>query len=145
MIDVNDDCVEKTVEKLYPIRSRRKTVDGVEYIYKNYLVYLRYDYMKIFGMDKYIYLYLEDGKVYVTSVQPDGSVPMKRLSLHKQNGRSSRANKELNEYWKRMFILPKKFFPEASEDKKVLFKYYDDGFERFSGVHASLTIELVDE
>jgi len=120
-------------------------VDGVEYIYKNYLVYLRYDYMKIFGMDKYIYLYLEDGKVYVTSVQPDGSVPMKRLSLHKQNGRSSRANKELNEYWKRMFILPKKFFPEASEDKKVLFKYYDDGFERFSGVHASLTIELVDE
>lgn len=140
--------LDKSIEKVYAIRDKRKTKDGREYIYKNYEVFIRYDYLEVFGIKDHLYLYSEDGRVFVTSVCPDGSVPMKRLRVYMQRGssrsRELRPDATRNNKWKRFFILPKMFFPGTREGSKVLFTLDTNGFERFSGVHASLSVELVE-
>lgn len=131
--------VEKTYDKVQTVRQNKKLKDGTSYVYNNYRTYMSNEYMDIFGLSDHMYLYLENGKVYVTGTEPDGSVPMKRISLHKQKG-----NPNLNDGWKRVFILPKKFFPETKENQRVVFTYDVTEVERFSGVHATLSIDVID-
>lgn len=138
LVEIGDVTIEESVEKVYAVRANRKTRDGKAYVYKNFQVFVRYDFLKTMGVLDHLYLYWDAGVVYVTSVCPDGSVPMKRLSVHKQSGDSVE-----DSVWKRFFILPKLFFPSTHEGSMVRFVLDRNGFERFSGVHASLTVELV--
>ena len=136
------------MEKIYPINSKRKTKDGTEYIYKNYEVFVPYDFLDLMGVKDHMYLYLLDDEVYITSVQPDGSVPAKRLSVHKQRGspqsRKMAPEKTKNNKWKRFFIVPKKFFPHVSEDKVAVFTLDPTKEEKFSGNSCTLKMELYD-
>ena len=139
LINESGKVVEKTYDKVQTVRQNKISKEGKEYVYKNYRTYMSKEYMDVFGLSDHMYLYLENGKVYVTGTEPDGSVPMKRISLHKQKG-----NSNLNNGWKRVFILPKKFFPKTKENQRVVFTYDISEVERFSGVHATLTIDVVD-
>lgn len=131
----NGKVVEKTFDKIQTVRANKTTKDGVKYVYKNYRTYMSKEYMDVFGLTDYMYLYLEGGIVYVTGAKPDGSVPMKRISLHKQKD---------NPDWKRIFVLPKKFFPDTREGQRVEFTYDVNSVERFSGVGATLSVRVID-
>ena len=140
--------VERCVEKIYPINSRRKTKEGEEYIYKNYEVFIPYDYLELVGITDHMYLYLYENEVYMTSEKPSGAVPAKKLSVHKQRGsirsRTFQPERTKNNKWKRFFIIPKKFFPYVSEDKFAQFVLDPTERDMFSDKPATLKLSLVD-
>lgn len=136
--------INETISKIYSINGRRKDKDGNEYIYKNFEVFVPYDYLQICNIDNHIYFYMDD-IIYMTSVQPDGSVPSKKISVHKQrNPKKTEKPSEIDNTWKRFFIIPRKFFPNVSEDKKVRFTLDITEQDRFSA-EPVLTMELINE
>lgn len=141
IIEIDGEIVDQSLENIYAINSKRTTKSGKKYIYTNYRVFMPYEYADYAGINDVVYFYYSDNKVYLTSAEPDGTVPAKKLSFNKQKtkGDSDEINKQ-----KRFFILPKKFFPNTSENQKVLFTLDIKNKDRFSG-KALLTAELVEK
>ena len=94
----------------------------------------------------YIYEYRKE--FYITAVKPEGNVPAKKLAVHKQRGslksREYQPEKTSNNKWKRLMVIPRKFFPYVSEDKKVVYTLDPSKKEMFSGKEAVLKMELID-
>lgn len=149
LIKKDGQILDRTVEKIYTINSRRKTRDGEEYIYKNYEVFIPYEYLEFMGIEDHMYVYIDGMDAYLTSQQPDGSVPAKKLSVHKQRGstksRKYKPEETRNNRWKRFFIVPKKFFPYVSEDKAVVFTLDPNNDDKFCDAGCRLKMELVDK
>ena len=144
----NGQIIDRSIEKLYPIRSRRKNRDGEEYIYKNYQTFINYVYLTLMEISDSMYMYVENDKVYITKEQPDGSVLSKKLSLHKQRGsprsRELKPEETKNNKWKRFFIMPKRIFPNIKDEYKVQFTLNPNEVERFSGINATVSVELIE-
>lgn len=145
----NGVIVNKTTDKIYAIKAKRKRKTGEEYIYKNYEVFIPFDYLDIVGIDDHMYVYELEDEIYLTSTQPDATVPMKKLSVHKQKGnrisRKYKPEETRNNTWKRFFIVPKTFFPYVSEDKQVEFVLDSTQHDRFSGAEAVLKMRITDK
>ena len=144
---IENKIVDEEISKIYVINSKRKDKNGDEYIYKNYQTFLPYSYVELMGIEDCIYFYYHDNKIYMTSEQPDGSVPSKKISLHKQRGskrsRTFKPEETKNNKWARFFIIPKMFFPMVSEDKKVRLILNPNEKDLFSNAEATLTMELI--
>lgn len=130
--------MDQTIERIYPLNSKRKTKSGEEYIYTNYRVMIPYRYLERMNITSKMFLYSKDNRIYATSVQPDGSVRAKKLSIHSQS-----KNDDKKQKWKRIFTIPKYFFPNVTEENKVLFSLDNSKIEQFSKVNATLTIDII--
>jgi hypothetical protein len=106
------DCPEESVEKIYALKHKKCTKSGEKYIYKNYRSFIPYYYLKTMHIDDKMFMYSKDDRIYITSVQPDGSVRAKKVSLNVEN-RNKNAFKTKQ---KRYFTVPKYFFPHVTED-----------------------------
>lgn len=141
--------MERSVEKIYAISSKRRRKNGEEYTYKNYEVFIPYSYLEIMDIDDVMYLYEYNEEIYLTGARPDGTVPAKKLVVHKQRGSSTsrkyKPDETFNNKWKRFFIVPKKFFPFASEENNVEFLLDPTEKEQFSQCPATLKMSLVDK
>ena len=122
------------IEKVYPINSKRKKKDGEEYIYKNYIVLVSYEYLQAVGITDKMYIYKYNDECYLTGSLPDGTVPAKKLSVHKQSKKDNS--------WKRIFTIPKKLFPDVSEEMKVKFTLDYSMDDLFNGSSPALRMEL---
>ena len=116
------------IHKTYALRNKRKTRNGETKTHTNYSTYLPTEYVEANELNEHVYIYW-DGGLYVTVVQPDGSVPYKKLRVHVVHNRQ-------------YFIIPRKFFQVIPEDCKVLFEYFPGELDRFSG-KPQLSIQLV--
>lgn len=132
---MNEEII-KITEKLQVSRANKTTKDGRKYVYKTYKVFVRPELLEMFGIESYLYMYLEDGNVIITGARPDGSVPSKKLKVAKQKKDSKPATK-------RIIIIPRMFFHNIEEDYTVLFTLDKSRIERFSNVPAILTIDLI--
>ena len=146
LIESNDKNIEQSIEKVYALRSKRRTKNGEEYIYKNYRVFIPYKYIETMNMSDQMFLYSNENKIYATSVQPDGRVRAKRLSVHSQRGSTNRKSSKAEESkrkWKKFFTIPRFFFPDITENNKVVFSLDTSKVEQFSNINATLTIDLI--
>ena len=91
------------------------------------------------NISNHMFLYFYENRVYATTHQPDGSVRARKLSVHTvYDGSKDKENKS-----KRIFTIPKYFFPNVTENNKILFSLDKSEVERFSKVNATLTIEVI--
>ncbi len=145
----NGVIVNKVIDKIYVIKAKRRRSNGEEYIYKNFEVFIPYELINVVGIDDHMYVYEKNNEIYLTSAEPDASVPMKRLSVHKQRGnrisRKFKPEETRNNKWKRFFIVPKTFFPYVSEDKQVEFILDSTRKDPFSNVGAVLKMRITDK
>lgn len=135
-----------SIEKVYPMKSRRKTKKGEEYFYTNYEVFIPYEYLQLMNIDDCLYMYWDKNKVYLTGSKPDEDVKQTRLSIHKQKGsptsRKYKPEETENNEWKRFFIVSKKFFPDVSENKSVVFTIDSTKSDKYSDVPYRLNMKL---
>lgn len=149
LVKIDGKILDETTSKIYPIRSNRTNANGEHYIYKNYKIYIPYEYLDFINATDSVWIYKYKNKVYLTGTQPDGSVLAKKCSVNKQTGsptsRKYKPNETKNNQWKRTFILPKKIFPNINENQKVLFTLYPNEKEMFSDSVPTITVELTKE
>ena len=98
------------------------------------MVLVSYEYLQAVGITDKMYIYRYNGECYLTGSLPDGTVPAKKLSVHKQSKKDN--------HWKRVFTIPKKLFPEVSEEKKAKFTLDYSMNDLFNEDSPALRMEL---
>ncbi len=139
MTTITEKNVEESIEKIYAINAKRKTKEGEKYIYKNYRAFIPYMYLETMNITDHMYIYRCANRTYLTSVQPDGSVPARRLSLQILKDKK----KNTDNRWKRIFTIPKYFYPNITEKNRVLYSLDTSEVEQFSKVNATLKIDII--
>ena len=136
-----------SVEKVYPMKSKRRTKEGKEYYYTNYEVFIPYEYLELMNIEDYLYMYWDKNKVYLTNTKPDNKSKQAKLRIHKQKGsptsRKYKPKETENNKWKRFFIVSKKFFPNVSNNKSVVFTIDSTKTDKFSDAPYRLNMKLI--